>query len=140
MKGVNKCIFIGTLGRDPETKTFQSGGSICSFSIAVNESWKDKNTGEKKEHVEWINIEANGKLADVCSNYLKKGSKVYVEGKQKTRKWQAQDGTDRYSTYIIASEMQMLDSRNEGSAQPVINAQQERQQRNYDDFNSDVPF
>ena len=111
MKGVNQATIIGTLGRDPETKTFQNGGSITSFSVAVNESWNDKNTGEKKEHTEWLNIVANGKLAEICAQYLKKGSKVYICGKIKTRKWQDQQGVERYTTEIIGSEMQMLDSK-----------------------------
>lgn len=152
MKGVNKCIFVGTLGRDPETKTFQNGGSICSFSIAVNESWNDKQTGERKERTEWINIVANGKLAEVCDTYLKKGSKVYVEGKMKTRKYQSHDGTDRYTTEIVAAEMQMLDSRPESAppgysqpsgqqySQPAPRPKIPQQTPAFDDFEDDIPF
>lgn len=156
MKGVNQATIIGTLGRDPETKTFQNGGSITSFSVAVNESWNDKNTGEKKEHTEWLNIVANGKLAEICAQYLKKGSKVYICGKIKTRKWQDQQGVERYTTEIIGSEMQMLDSRQDGGSnntyqqpaqqarQPVQNTvrqQAPQQQPIYDDFDDqDIPF
>ena len=156
MKGVNQATIIGTLGRDPETKTFQNGGSITSFSVAVNESWNDKNTGEKKEHTEWLNIVANGKLAEICAQSLKKGSKVYICGKIKTRKWQDQQGVERYTTEIIGSEMQMLDSRQDGGSsnsyqqpaqparQPVQNTvrqQAPQQQPIYDDFDDqNIPF
>src|SRR5574343_1892926 len=111
MKGINQAVIIGTLGRDPKSKTFQNGGSIATFSVAVNESWKDKNTGERKEHTEWLNIVANGKLAEICTNYLKNGSKVYICGKIRTRKYQANDGSERYTTEIVANEMQMLDDK-----------------------------
>lgn len=154
MKGVNQATIIGTLGRDPETKTFQNGGSITSFSVAVNESWNDKNTGEKKEHTEWLNIVANGKLAEICAQYLKKGSKVYICGKIKTRKWQAQDGSDKYTTEIHAHEMQMLDSKPavaQGGYAPQQQAQapQVTQRTTYtpeqrsqftDDFDDDIAF
>lgn len=108
MRGVNKCILIGTLGRDPETKTFSNGGSVCNFSIAISEKWNDKNTGESKESTEWINISANGKLGEIAQQYLKKGSKVYIEGSIRTRKWQDQSGQDRYATEIRMNNMQML--------------------------------
>ena len=129
MKGVNQATIIGTLGRDPETRTFQNGGSITSFSVAVNESWNDKNTGEKKEHTEWLNVVANGKLAEICAQYLKKGSKVYICGKIKTRKWQAQDGIDKYTTEIHIQDMQMLDSKPDTGAQGGGYAPQPAQQR-----------
>ena len=146
MKGVNQATIIGTLGRDPETKTFQNGGSITSFSVAVNESWNDKNTGEKKEHTEWLNIVANGKLAEICAQYLKKGSKVYICGKIKTRKWQDQQGVERYTTEIIGSEMQMLDSKPtaaQGGYAPQQQAQapqSQSQSRQAVDFDDDIPF
>lgn len=148
MKGVNQAVVIGTLGRDPETKTFQNGGSIATFSVAVNESWKDKNTGEKKEHTEWINIVANGKLAEICSTYLRKGSKVYICGKIKTRKYQAQDGNDRYTTEIHANYMQMLDERKDSGQsqayqQPQRSQAPARQGRtdSFDDFDdSSITF
>lgn len=156
MKGVNQATIIGTLGRDPETKTFQNGCSITSFSVAVNESWNDKNTGEKKEHTEWLNIVANGKLAEICAQYLKKGSKVYLCGKIKTRKWQSQDGSDKYTTEIHIQDMQMLDSKPDTGAQgggyapqpaqqrtPAPQRQQQApqaQSRQAVDFDDDIPF
>ena len=143
MKGVNQATIIGTLGRDPETKTFQNGGSITSFSVAVNESWNDKTTGEKKEHTEWLNIVANGKLAEICAQYLKKGSKVYLCGKIKTRKWQSQDGSDKYTTEIHIQDMQMLDSKPEsqGGYAPQRQAQApQAQSRQAVDFDDDIDF
>lgn len=111
MKGVNKVILVGMLGKDPETKTFANGGSVTQFSIATSESWNDKATGERKEVTEWHRIVANGKLADICAQYLKKGSKVYIEGSLRTRKWTDQSGQERFVTEIRADQMQMLDSK-----------------------------
>jgi single-strand DNA-binding protein len=112
MKGVNKVILLGTLGKDPETKTFANGGSVTQFSIATSESWNDKATGERKEITEWHRIVANGRLAEVCAQYLKKGSKVYIEGSLRTRKWtDPQTGQDRFATEIRADNLQMLDSK-----------------------------
>lgn len=111
MKGINKVILVATLGKDPETKTFANGGSITNFSVATTESWVDKNSGERKDNTEWHNITANGKLAEICQNYLKKGSKVYLEGSLRTRQWTDQSGQERYVTEIKLSEMQMLDSK-----------------------------
>lgn len=111
MRGVNRVILIGTLGQDPESKSFANGGSVCNFSIAISESWKDKNTGEQKQNTEWVRIVANGKVGEICQQYLKKGSKVYIEGSLRTRQWTDQSGQDRYVTEIKLSEMQMLDSK-----------------------------
>lgn len=108
MKGVNKVVLLGTLGRDPETKSFPNGGSVTQFSIATSESWVDKASGERKENTEWHRIVASNKLGEIAQQYLKKGSKVYVEGSIKTRKWQDQSGQERYSTEIRMSNMQML--------------------------------
>lgn len=110
MKGVNRVILVGTLGKDPETKTFQNGGSITQFSIATTEKWKDKTTGEFKEATEWHRIVTNARLAEIAAQYLKKGSKVYIEGSIKTRQWKDQNSQDRYSTEINCRELQMLDS------------------------------
>lgn len=118
MRGVNKVILVATLGKDPETKNFQNGGSITQFSVATSEAWTDKNTGEKKEQTEWHNIVMQNKLGEIAQQYLKKGSKVYLEGKLRTRKWQDQNGQDRYSTEIVCSNMQMLDSAPQGQQQP----------------------
>lgn len=123
MRGVNKVILVATLGKDPETKTFPNGGSITNFSVATSEAWTDKNTGEKKEQTEWHNIVMQNKLGEIAQQYLKKGSKVYLEGKLRTRKWQDANGQDRYSTEIACNNMQMLDSAPQG--------QQSQQQSGY---------
>ena len=117
MKGVNRVTLIGTLGRDPETKTFPNGGSLTQFSIATSESWIDKNTGERKEHTEWHRIVASNRLGEIAQQYLKKGSKVYIEGKLKTRQWTDQNGQERYTTEISASELQMLNSKGDSNYQ-----------------------
>lgn len=110
MRGVNKVILVGTLGRDPETKSFANGGSITNFSIATSEQWTDKATGERKELTEWHRISTNNRLAEIAMQYLKKGSKVYIEGSLRTRKWTDQNGQERYATEIRADQMQMLDA------------------------------
>ena len=113
-RGVNKVILIGNLGQDPEVKYMPSGGAIANITLATSESWKDKNTGEQKENTEWQRVVFFRRLAEIAGEYLKKGSKVYIEGKLQTRKWQDQSGNDRYTTEIIANEMQMLDGRGAG--------------------------
>lgn len=118
---VNKVILIGNLGKDPEVRTFQSGDKVVNFSIATSETWKDKMSGERKEKTEWHNISVYNKgLVTVCENYLKKGSKVYIEGQLETRKWQDQNGNDRYTTEValrpFRSELTMLDSRSGGQS------------------------
>jgi single-strand DNA-binding protein len=114
-RGVNKVILIGNLGNDPETKFLPSGGAVTNVSLATSESWKDKQTGQMQERTEWHRVVFFNKLAEIAGEYLKKGSKVYVEGSLRTRKWQGQDGQDRYTTEIVVSEMQMLDGRGEGT-------------------------
>ncbi len=115
MRGVNKVILVGTLGQDPETKSFPSGGSVTQFSIATSEQWTDKTSGEKKEATEWHRIVLNNRLGEIAQQYLKKGSKVYIEGSLRTRKWQDKaTGQDRYSTEIRGDSMQMLDSAKSG--------------------------
>ena len=111
MASVNKWIGIGNLGRDPDSRYTASGEAICNFSIACTETWKDKQTGEKKEMTEWVRISFFGKLAEICSQYLKKGSQVYIEGSLRTRKWTDKDGQERYTTEIRGDEMKMLGSR-----------------------------
>ena len=113
--GVNKVIIVGNLGKDPEAKKLPTGGSVTNISVATSESWKDKISGEQQERTEWHRVVFFGKLADIASDYLKKGSKVYCEGSLRTRKWQDKNGQDRYTTEIIASEMQMLNGKNIGS-------------------------
>ena len=115
MKGVNRAIILGTLGQDPDVKYLASGDPVCNISVATNESWTDKNTQQKVEKTEWHRIVVFGKLAKICADYLKKGSQVYFEGKIQTRKWQDQTGNDRYSTEIVANEMQMLGGRPDSS-------------------------
>lgn len=111
MASVNKVILVGNLGKDPETRYAPSGDAICNITLATTDSWKDKSSGEKKEQTEWHRVVFFGKLAEIAGQYLKKGSQVYVEGSLRTRKWQDQNGQDRYTTEIRADEMKMLGSR-----------------------------
>jgi single-strand DNA-binding protein len=111
MASVNKVIVVGNLGKDPETRFLPDGKAVCNFSVATTDKWTDKATNEKKEATEWHRISSFGRLAEICGEYLKKGSQVYIEGKLRTRKWQDKEGQDRYSTDIIADTMQMLGSR-----------------------------
>lgn len=149
MAGINKVILVGNLGQDPEARSFPNGGGVVNLSIATSESWKDKATGEKQERTEWHRVAIFDPLANVAATYLRKGSKVYLEGQLRTRKWQDQSGQDRYSTEVVLSGpravMQMLDSK---GGQP--SAQQNPQTANQahmaaqapDDFNpdADIPF
>ena len=151
-RGINKVIIVGNCGQDPETRHLPSGGAVTNVSIATSEAWKDKNTGEQKERSEWHRVVFFNRLAEIAGEYLKKGSKVYVEGSLRTRKWQAQDGSDRYSTEIVASEMQMLDSRGQDSqqsaavsppsvAQPSTQTNQSQQFQQPEDLGQDdIPF
>ncbi len=129
MSGVNKVILIGNLGADPEVRHLQNGASVANFRIATSETYKDKTTGEKREQTEWHSIVAWRGLAEITEKYLRKGSKVYVEGKLRTRQWQDKEGTTRYTTEIQADEMNLLDRRAdtaEGAA--PMSAQPQRQQ------------
>tara|TARA_B100000768_G_scaffold170301_1_gene176579 strand:+ start:290 stop:766 length:477 start_codon:yes stop_codon:yes gene_type:complete len=112
---VNKVILVGRLGAEPESRAFPDGGSICNLRLATSESWKDKQTGERKERTEWHRVVLRNRLGEVAQQYLKKGSQVYIEGRIQTRKWQDQSGQDRYSTEIIGDGMTMLDSRGAAS-------------------------
>ncbi len=113
-RGVNKVILIGNLGADPEVRYTQSQSAVANLRIATSEQWRDKQTGENRENTEWHNVVMFGRLGEIAGEYLKKGSKVYVEGRLQTRKWQDKSGNDRYTTEIVANDMQMLDSRGEG--------------------------
>jgi single-strand DNA-binding protein len=113
-RGINKVILVGNLGQDPETRAMPSGKAVTNVRIATSESWRDKNTGEQKEQTEWHTVVFFDRLAEIAAEYLRKGSQVYVEGKLRTRKWQDKSGNDRYSTEIVANEMQMLGSRGGG--------------------------
>ena len=110
-RGINKVILVGNLGVDPETRYMPSGAAVTNIRIATSESWKDKQTGEQQERTEWHRVVFFGKVAEIAAEYLRKGSQVYIEGALRTRKWQGQDGQDRYTTEIVASEMQMLGGR-----------------------------
>lgn len=145
-RGINKVIIVGNLGNDPETRFFPDGGAVTNASIATSESWKDKQTGEQKERTEWhravFRDRGSYRLGQIAGEYLKKGSKVYVEGKLQTRKWQGQDGQDRYTTEVIVNELQMLDSRQSDNAKPAQTepAQQEPAGGDFVDFDESIPF
>ena len=110
-RGVNKVILVGNLGADPETRYMPSGGAVTNINIATSKSWKDKNTGDQQERTEWHRVVFFNRLAEIAAEYLRKGSQVYVEGELRTRKWQDRDGNDRWTTEIVADEMQMLGGR-----------------------------
>ena len=110
-RGINKVILIGNLGSDPEVRYMQSGGAVATLSLATSETWKDKQSGERQERTEWHRVVCFNRLGEIAGEYLRKGSKVYIEGSLRTRKWQDQQGQDKYTTEIVASEMQMLDGR-----------------------------
>jgi len=149
-RGINKVILVGNLGADPENRMSQAGSAITNISIATSESWKDKNTGQQQERTEWHRVVFFNRLAEVAAEYLRKGSKVYVEGSLRTRKWQDQSGQDRYTTEIVGSEMQMLDSRNSGGdggygqggggMQPAPPAQPQPAGGGFDPVDDDIPF
>lgn len=149
-RGINKVILVGNLGKDPEVRYMANGQAVANVTIATSESWKDKNTGEQQEKTEWHRVVFFRRLAEIVGEYLKKGSKIYVEGKLQTRKWQDNQGQDRYTTEIVANEMQMLDSRGSGagaasnnyasSAPPPIEESQAPQMATAGDFDDDIPF
>ena len=132
--GINKVIIVGNCGQDPETREIPNG-SVTNLTVATSESWKDKNSGNQQERTEWHRVVFFNRLAEIVEQYVKKGSKVYVEGSLRTRKWQGQDGQDRYTTEIVASEMQMLDSRN--ASAPAKAKEPDSQDSGFDD---DLPF
>jgi single-strand DNA-binding protein len=127
-RGINKVIIVGNIGGDPDVRYMPNGNAVTNVTIATSETWKDKQTGQNQERTEWHRVVFFNRLGEIAGEYLRKGSKVYVEGALRTRKWQGQDGTDRYTTEIVASEMQMLDSRggsNEGGYQQQAPQQQQ---------------
>ena len=143
MSGVNKVILIANLGNDPEVKHMPSGGAVTNITVATSESWKDKNTGAREERTEWHRVVLFNRLGEIAGEFLKKGSKVYIEGSLRTRKWQDKDGSDRYTTEIVASEMQMLDSRAENNAsyERKPNKQSHaKQSPAFNNFDDDIPF
>jgi single-strand DNA-binding protein len=115
MKGINKVILVGTVGKDPELRYFQSGDAYCTLSMATSESWKDKQTGEKQEKTEWHRVKFTRKLAEIVGEYVKKGQTIYVEGKLETSKYTDKQGVERYSTDVVANEMQMLGGKKESA-------------------------
>ena len=118
-RGINKVILVGNLGNDPEHRVLPSGGGVTNISLATSESWRDKNTGEQQERTEWHNVVCFARLAEIAGEYLRKGSKVYIEGSLRTSSWEAQDGQKRYRTEVMARDMQMLDSRGSSNAAPT---------------------
>lgn len=143
-RGVNKVILIGNLGQEPESRALPSGNAVTNISIATSESWKDKVTGQQQERTEWHRVVFFNRLAEIATQYLKKGSKVYIEGSLRTRKWQDQSGADRYTTEIVASDMQMLDShgnQNGDSLQSQANNRHPDNAAPVDQgFDDDIPF
>ena len=155
-RGVNKVILVGNCGQDPETRVIPStGASVTNLSVATSESWKDKVTGDQQERTEWHRVVFFNRLAEIAGEYVRKGSKLYIEGSLRTRKWQGQDGQDRYTTEIVGSEMQMLDSRGSspsgefsGSNDQIKNNEFSNQSssesssgsQSLDAFDADIPF
>jgi single-strand DNA-binding protein len=159
-RGINKVILVGNLGQDPEVRYSASGAAVATISIATSEQWTDKQSGQKQERTEWHRVVMFNRLGEIAGEYLKKGSQVYIEGKLQTRKWQDQNGQDRYTTEIVANEMQMLGGRggasdyNQGSAPAPQRAAPRQQQGgggnapapapaggdNFNDFDDDIPF
>ena len=159
-KGINKVILVGHLGQDPEVKFMPSGGAVTNVSIATSESWKDKQTGQPQERTEWHRVVFFNRLAEIVGEYLRKGSQVYIEGSLRTRKWQDQGGQDKYTTEIVASEMQMLGGRGNNSPMggdqggysqapqqssqpsPQASPQQKKPEaaQSFDSFDDDIPF
>lgn len=146
-RGINKVILIGNLGKDPEVRYMANGQAVANVTLATSENWKDKNTGEQQERTEWHRVVFFRRLAEIASEYLKKGSRIYVEGKLQTRKWQDNQGQDRYTTEIVANEMQMLDSRSGASAGGSNFAPAQSNEPAYEpqmapagDFDDDIPF
>lgn len=138
---LNKCLFIGRLGADPDVRYLPSGKPVANFRIAVGSSWKDKQTGEKKEQTEWVSIVAFDKLGEICGEYLRKGSQVFIEGAMRTRKWTDKEGKDRYSTEIIASQMQMLGGKPQGERVPRQESAPASEPAPVGEFDDlDVPF
>lgn len=152
MSSVNKVILVGNLGRDPEVRSLQSGGKVCNLSLATSESWKDKNTGERREKTEWHRVVIfDDRLCEVAEKWLRKGAKVYVEGSLQTRKWMDQGGIEKYSTEVVLQkfrgELQMLDSHEQSDSANYVSREMEKGKRidqptatSDSDFDDDIPF
>jgi len=147
-RGINKVILVGNLGQDPETRYMPSGKAVTNLRLATSDSWKDKQTGEQREQTEWHSIVMYDRLAEIAAEYLRKGSQIYVEGRLKTRKWQDKEGKDRYTTEIIANEMQMLGSRGgeragaepRGEPRSAPGPERSAQPAAAGEFDDDIPF
>lgn len=144
-RGINKVIVLGNLGNDPETRHMPNGNAVTNTSIATSESWKDKNTGQQQEKTEWHRVVFFNRLAEIAGEYLRKGSKVYIEGSLRTRKWEDSNGVERHTTEIVASDMQMLDSKPDGQQggyqqQPSQPQQQSAPSPAAAEFEDDIPF
>ncbi|MBS1200164.1 MAG: single-strand binding protein [Proteobacteria bacterium] len=152
-RGVNKVILVGNLGQDPQTRAMPSGKTVVNLRIATTDQWRDKQTGENKENTEWHTVVMFDRLAEIAAEYLRKGSQIYIEGKLRTRKWQDKEGNDRYSTEIVANEMQMLGGRSGGGGGGGGGSEREPVQRppggpaagapsggGRDEFDDDIPF
>jgi single-strand DNA-binding protein len=152
-RGINKVILIGHLGADPETRAMPSGMTVANMRLATTESWKDKQSGEQQERTEWHNVALFGRLGEIAAEYLRKGSQVYIEGRLRTRKWQDKEGRDRYTTEIVANEMQMLGGRGGAGGASAAGSTSEPAPRtehaeaaaggagaSRDDFDDDIPF
>ena len=158
-RGVNKVILVGNLGNDPEVRYSQAGAAITNISVATSESWKDKQTGQPQERTEWHRVVFFNRLAEIAGEYLRKGSKVYLEGSLRTRKWQDKEGQDKYTTEVVAAEMQMLDSRGDNKMGDGVYNQDFQQKQsqsapprapaaapppapagNVENFDDDIPF
>ncbi len=148
-RGVNKVILVGHLGAEPETRAMPSGMTVSNLRLATSESWKDKQSGEQQERTEWHNVALFGRLGEIAAEYLHKGSQVYIEGRLRTRKWQDKEGRDRYTTEVIASDMQMLGGRGAGAAGsytdasaagPTAESPAAAPAAAREDFDDDIPF
>jgi single-strand DNA-binding protein len=150
-RGVNKVILVGNLGNDPEVRYLPSGNAVATLSVATTDNWKDKQTGERQERTEWHRVVLFNRLGEIAGEYLRKGSKVYLEGSLRTRKWQDKNGVERYTTEIVASELQMLDSRGSGAGADYASGGSSRSSQTSDtsnqapepmtqDFDDDIPF
>ncbi len=146
MSGVNKAMIVGRLGRDPEIRYTPGGVAVANFSVATSEEWKDKESNEKKERTEWHRIVAFGKLGEICGEYLSKGKQVYIEGRIQTRSWEDKEGNKKYTTEIVASDVQFLDKKDSGSGDYPKKGQDDKPERGaggpayHDSKDDDIPF
>ena len=142
-RGINKVIVVGNLGADPDSRSMPSGNAVTNISVATSESWNDKETGERQEKTEWHRVVFFGRLAEIASDYLKKGSQVYVEGKLQTRKWEDKEGNERWTTEIVSNQMQMLGEKMSQSASNQGNVTKQNNSSNEfvdEEFDDDIPF